>query len=90
MADRRRFLSVAGLGRWPSRPTRALSRHAGTGRARRLVPDLILTNGRIHAMDARNSIVESVAIRGGQFQAVGGRMPSRAAGRASSTCAGAR
>ena len=45
-----------------------------------LVPDLILTNGRIHTMDARNSIVESVAIRSGQFQAVGGRMPSRAAG----------
>ena len=44
------------------------------------VPDLILTNGRIHTMDARNSIVDSVAIRSGRFQAVGGRMPSRAAG----------
>ena len=44
------------------------------------VPDLLLTNGRIHTMDARNSVVDSVAIRGGRFLAVGGRMPSRAAG----------
>ena len=44
------------------------------------VPDLILTNGRIHTMDARNSIVESVAIRRGRFQAVGGRIPARGNG----------
>jgi predicted amidohydrolase YtcJ len=44
------------------------------------VPDLILTNGRIHTMDARNSIVESVAIRRGRFQAVGGRIPGRGNG----------
>jgi len=45
-----------------------------------IVPDLILTNGRIHTMDARNSIVESVAIRRGRFQAIGGRMPARGNG----------
>ena len=44
------------------------------------VPDLILTNGRIRTMDARNSIVEAVAIRRGRFQAVGGRMPARGNG----------
>src|SRR5688572_19868467 len=44
------------------------------------VPDLLLTNGRIHTMDARNSIVETVAVRNGRFQAVGGRMPARGAG----------
>jgi predicted amidohydrolase YtcJ len=80
VADRRRFLSVAGLGAltlaadarmvFPQTPVAPAA----------AVPDLILTNGRIHTMDARNSIVESVAIRSGQFQAVGGRMPSRAAG----------
>jgi len=40
-------------------------------------PDLIFTNGRLHTMDARNSIVDAIAIRGGRFQAVGGRMPAR-------------
>ena len=44
------------------------------------VPDLILTNGRIQTMDARNAIVESVAIRRGRFQAVGGRIPARGNG----------
>jgi imidazolonepropionase-like amidohydrolase len=44
------------------------------------VPDLILTNGRIHTMDARNAIVESVAIRRGRFQVVGGRLPARGNG----------
>ena len=80
MADRRRFLSVAGLGALAiAADARIVFTQAPVAPAA-LVPDLILTNGRIHAMDARNSIVESVAIRGGQFQAVGGRMPSRAAG----------
>ena len=44
------------------------------------VPDLVLTNGRIHTMDARNSIVTAVAIRNGRFLNVGGRMPSRGSG----------
>ncbi len=36
---------------------------------------LVLTNGRIHTMDARNSIVNTVAIRNGRFVSVGGRAP---------------
>ena len=40
------------------------------------VPDLILTNGRIHTMDARNTIVESIAIRRGRFQTRAGRRPN--------------
>jgi predicted amidohydrolase YtcJ len=44
------------------------------------VPDLILTNGRIHTMDARDTIAAAVAIRNGRFLAVGGRMPARGPG----------
>lgn len=39
-----------------------------------------MTNGRIHTMDARSSIVDAVAIGGGRFQAIGGRMPARGNG----------
>src|SRR5580765_3604548 len=46
-----------------------------SGRGR---PDqtLVLTNGRIHTMDAGNTVVNSVAIRNGRFVAVGGRAPA--------------
>ena len=45
-----------------------------SGRAR---PDetLVLTNGRIHTMDDRNTIASTVTIRNGRFVAVGGRAP---------------
>jgi len=80
LADRRRFLSVAGLGALAiAADARIVFTQTPVAPAA-AVPDLILTNGRIHTMDARSSIVESVAIRSGQFQAVGGRMPSRATG----------
>jgi predicted amidohydrolase YtcJ len=39
--------------------------------------DLLLTNGRIHTMDARDSVVSTVLINGNRFAAVGGR-PERA------------
>jgi hypothetical protein len=80
VADRRQFLSVAGLGALAiAAEARIVFGQAPVAPAA-AVPDLILTNGRIHTMDARNSIVESVAIRSGPFLAVGGPMPSRAAG----------
>jgi predicted amidohydrolase YtcJ len=46
-----------------------------SGRAR---PDqtLVLTNGRIHTMDDRNTIANTVTIRNGRFAAVGGRPPA--------------
>ena len=34
-------------------------------------PDLILVNGRIHTLDARNTVANSVTIRNGRFAAVG-------------------
>ena len=37
--------------------------------------DLTLVNGKIHTMDAKNSIVSSVAIRDGRFLAVGDGVP---------------
>src|SRR5258708_20058702 len=38
--------------------------------------DLTLVNGKIHTLDARNSIVSSVTIRNGKFAAVGGEARS--------------
>jgi predicted amidohydrolase YtcJ len=51
---------------------------AAGGRAQ---PDatLVLTNGRIHTMDARNTIARTVSIRNGRFVAVGDTPPARAA-----------
>ncbi|MEO6080728.1 MAG: amidohydrolase family protein [Steroidobacteraceae bacterium] len=40
-------------------------------------PDIILTNGKIHTMDARNSIVSEVAIKNRRFLSVG-RAPRKA------------
>lgn len=39
--------------------------------------DLILTNGRIHTMDARNTIAGTVTIRNGRFVTVGTARPAR-------------
>ena len=48
---------------------------ADAGRAQ---PDqtLVLTNGRIHTMDAANTVTNTVSIKNGRFVAVGGRAPS--------------
>jgi predicted amidohydrolase YtcJ len=40
---------------------------------------LVLVNGRIHTMDARNTVARSVSIRNGRFVAVGDKTPPRAA-----------
>ena len=42
--------------------------------------DLTLTNGRIHTMDAKNTIVRSVTIRNGRFVTVSDAAPRPAAG----------
>jgi len=42
--------------------------------------DLILTNGRIHTMDARNTVARTVSIRDGRFATVGDTAPARRAG----------
>jgi predicted amidohydrolase YtcJ len=38
--------------------------------------DVVLTNGRIHTMDARNTVASSVTIRNGRIAAVGGAAPA--------------
>jgi predicted amidohydrolase YtcJ len=38
--------------------------------------DVVLTNGRIHTMDARNTVASSVTIRNGRIAAVGGNPPA--------------
>src|SRR4051794_16117060 len=44
-------------------------------------PDLTLVNGRIHTMDARNTIATSVTIRNGRFATIGaGAAPRSPAG----------
>ncbi len=79
MASRREFLSAAAVSALAIAADARITFGQVVAPAA-TVPDLILTGGRIHTMDARNSIVESIAIRNGRFQAVGGRMPARAAG----------
>ena len=80
---RRRFLSVAGVGALvvaaDARITFGQAPAAPSAPAA-ATPDLILTGGRVHTMDARNSIVSSVAVRNGRFVAVGSQMPSRGTG----------
>ena len=43
--------------------------------------ELVFVNGRIHTMDAKNTVVATVTIRNGRFAAVGGTAPRTAAGR---------
>ena len=81
MATRREFITTAGLGALTiaadARITVAQTPAAPPVTPAAGDPDLIFTNGRLHTMDARNSIVDAIAIRSGRFQAVGGRMPAR-------------
>ena len=42
--------------------------------------DLILVNGRIHTMDARNTVVRTVSIRNGRIATAGDATPARRAG----------
>ena len=43
--------------------------------------ELVFVNGRIHTMDAKNTVATTVTIRNGRFTAVGGSAPRAAAGR---------
>ena len=61
--------SVVALGQAP----------AAGGQVASVPPDttLVLTNGRIHTMNAQNTIARTVAIRNGRFVAVGDAAPAR-------------
>ena len=50
--------------------------------------ELRLINGRIHTMDARNTIARAVTVRNGRFVTVGDAAPAALPGREPSICAG--
>src|SRR2546423_11573348 len=85
--SRRRFLRTAAgtaltIGAAPSIVTlSAQQRPPLSDAGSRLQSDqtLVLVNGRIHTMDARNTIATTVSIRNGRFVSVGGRAPGAGA-----------
>src|SRR5687768_4369984 len=54
---------------------------AAAGAQAAAADELVLVNGRIHTMDAKNTVVTTVTIRNGRFTVVGGAAPRPAAGR---------
>jgi len=81
-SSRRSFLGTvagAGIGVAAGVPEALLSAQAPqTGSAAPAAPqDLNLVNGRIHTMDARDSVVSAVAIRNGRIASVGNNAPPR-------------
>ena len=64
---------------WPS--IRAATQQAGPGAAASATEELVLINGRIHAMDRNNTIANVVTIRNGRFVSVGGATPRPGPGR---------
>jgi predicted amidohydrolase YtcJ len=82
-SSRRSFLGrvAAGIGIAAGAPEALLSAQASqtapatAGAAQ----DLNLVNGRIHTLDARNSVVSAVAIRNGRIASVGNNAPARTA-----------
>jgi len=80
---RRQFLgtaaaAAAAAGSAPASAILSAQSPPSTVAAARVQPDqtLVLTNGRIHTMDARNTVATTVSIRNGRFTAVGGRAPA--------------
>src|SRR3954467_4338343 len=82
--SRRRFLGAAagaavGVGSISATVTAAGQAQAAGGQVAAVPPDtlLILTNGRIHTMDARTTVARTVSIRNGRFVTVGDSNPAR-------------
>ena len=82
--SRRRFLgatagAAVGIGGLPASAVSMAQAPAAGGQPATIQPDttLVLTNGRIHTMDARNTIARTVSIRNGRFVAVGDANPAR-------------
>jgi len=76
--SRRRFLgatagAAVGIGSLPASAVSLGQAPAAGAQPATIQPDttLVLTNGRIHTMDARNTIARTVSIRNGRFVAVG-------------------
>lgn len=91
MSDRKKGLSrrqllgtgaAAGVAAAFGLPDVVAGQAARQGGAAAAPPDeLVFVNGRIHTMDAANSVATTVTIRNGRFASVGGAAPRAAAGR---------
>jgi predicted amidohydrolase YtcJ len=84
--SRRRFLgatagAAVGIGSLPASAVSMAQAPAAGRQPATIQPDttLVLTNGRFHTMDARNTIARTVSIRNGRFVAVGDVNPARGA-----------
>ncbi len=83
-ATRRQFLgtaTTAALAAVAAPPDTAQAQAAQAGRGGQpggadAVQDVVLVNGRIHTMDARNTVATSVTIRNGRIAAVNGAPPA--------------
>jgi predicted amidohydrolase YtcJ len=72
--SRREFIQAAAAaasGTMFTTPALALNPRSKKSQPQHPDPDLILVDGRIHTMDARNRVVSSVAIKNGRFVEVG-------------------
>jgi len=69
--------ATAALGASP-----AMAQTGAPGAAARPSADLVLTNGRIHTMDATGTVTNAVAVRNGRFVAIGADAAAMAAGAA--------
>jgi predicted amidohydrolase YtcJ len=83
-SSRRSFIGTvagAGIGIAAGAPDSLLSAQApqAAPAAPAAAQDLNLVNGRIHTLDARNSVVSAVAIRNGRIASVGNNAPPRTA-----------
>jgi predicted amidohydrolase YtcJ len=83
-SSRRSFLGTvagAGIGIAAGAPDALLSAQAPqpAAAAPAAAQDLNLVNGRIHTLDARNSVVSAMAIRNGRIASVGNNAPQRTA-----------
>ena len=77
MPSRRTFLGTTAMAslaaaRLPAQDPRAVPPSESPA------PDLVLVNGRIHTMDAQDSVASTVSMRNGRFVAVGNAAPSLA------------
>jgi predicted amidohydrolase YtcJ len=71
--SRREFMQAAAAagGTMLGTPALALNPRSRKSRSSHPDPDLVLVDGRIHTMDAKNRVVSSVAIKDGRFVEVG-------------------
>jgi predicted amidohydrolase YtcJ len=78
---RRKFMKTAAAGAAAAAGGTVLVAPAGAKTNQHPDPDVILMNGRIHTMDAKNTIASSVVIKDGRFLEVESGRPNAHAGR---------